>query len=146
MQFRGDGNGQLMPGLDSFLAMVGQQREAALCVANDTDSLSYMQSVLRVHDYTVCCDWRATFDALNSGKRVAVVVDAVSRELNDLFSQYNSRGGMVQIFDRGEFTYISRHLPIAMSRLIIVTTKAALADPENDVLCKAGLIFRETVV
>lgn len=131
--------------LIEFIRAVNEQTEAALCIANDGDSVHPIVEEFRKRGYSVSRDWKHAVNELSDCRMVALVAETVSKELYELFSQYNSRTGMVQIFDRVSFSLLSIHLPVAFSRFVVVITNTALTDAKDSLLPHAGLIFRGAV-
>jgi hypothetical protein len=106
-------------------------------------ALSY---ALRSEGFTLCSDWRAALQELDDRSRVALVVESISREVYDLFSQYSGRSGMVQIFDKEGFTFVSKHLPVDVSSFVLICTDSAVRDAHGPILLHAGPIFRGEIV
>jgi|GEM_PF-4687461 len=128
--------------LDVFIEGVSKQHEAALCIAQSTRSMLALSYTLRREGFILCSDWRAAMQELDNGSRVALVAESISREVYDLFSQYNGRSGMVQIFDKESFTFISKQLPVDVSSFVLICTDSAIIDAYAPILLHAGLIFR----
>lgn len=134
------------PSLSEFIDAIGEQKEAALCIAHSARSITFATHTLRSRGYTLCWNWREALRTLDRGCHVVLVATSISKELYELFSQYNSRSGMVQIFDKDDFTFLTKHLPIAESRFVVVTTDSAIIDASGPILSHAGLIFRGELV
>jgi hypothetical protein len=132
--------------LSVFIDAIGEQKEAALCIADNARSISFATHTLRSSGYTLRWHWREALRTLECGCSVALVATLISKEIYELFSQYNSRAGMVQIFDKDDFSFLTRHLQIAESRFVVVTTNSAIIDASGPILSHAGLIFRGELV
>ena len=128
--------------LIEFIGAVNAQSEAALCIAESDVMVPIIAQDLRSNGYRLCQGWKEAVNNLGDCRRVALIATPITREVHELFSQYNDRSGMVQILDRESFTLLSIHLPVTLCRLVVVTTDTALSHDRGSLLSHAGLIFR----
>jgi len=136
------GSDEVSRGLSAFIDVVSEQTEAALCTAPGAPCIPCATHILCNRGYSTCRDWREALRILDQGSSAALVTESISREIFELFSQYNSRSGMVQVFDKDDFCLVTRHLPVTQGRFVMVTTDAAIVDASWPILSYAGPIFR----